>query len=180
MSKLLTPWQFVLAAVLVSGCGRPAAPSVVVTGGGGEGLIVGPQYLLPEEPTGAKSVIDVRKGAKDGEEVVVVGKVGGEKRPFVKDRAAFTVVDLSLKSCDEIPGDNCPTPWDYCCAPNLAEARLLVKFLDEQGKTLPTDARQLVGLKELQTVVVRGKARRDDAGNLTVVATGLYARPKTP
>jgi hypothetical protein len=125
-------------------------------------------------------VIDVRKDARDGDEVLVVGKVGGEKRPFVKDRAAFTLVDLSLKSCDEIPGDNCKTPWDYCCAPGLAEARLLVKFVDDQGRTLPTDARQLVGIKELQTVVVRGKARRDDSGNLTVVATGLHVRPKNP
>ena len=52
-----------------------------------------------------------------------------------------------------------------------------MKFVDEQGKTLPTDARQLLGLKELQTVVIQGKAKRDDAGNLTVLASGLYVKP---
>jgi len=31
-------------------------------------------------------------------------------------------------------------------------------------------------VKELQTVVVQGIAKRDEAGNLTVQATGLYVR----
>jgi hypothetical protein len=48
--------------------------------------------------------------------------------------------------------------------------------VDEQGKTLPTGARELFGISELTTVVVRGKASRDDKGNLTVIASGLYVR----
>jgi hypothetical protein len=180
MSKILSYGQLLLIAILVTGCGRPNAETVVITGGGEAPTITAPQYLLSEEPPGARAVIDIRKEAKDGDDVLVVGKIGGEKRPFVKDRASFMIVDLSLKSCDDIPGDNCKTPWDYCCAAGLAEARLPVKFVDDEGRTLPTDARRLVGLKELQTVVVRGKARRDDAGNLSVVASGLYVRPKNP
>jgi hypothetical protein len=34
-----------------------------------------------------------------------------------------------------------------------------------------------LGAKELSTVVVKGKAKRDDAGNLTVLASGVYVRP---
>jgi hypothetical protein len=52
-----------------------------------------------------------------------------------------------------------------------------IKFVDAQGKSLPHGARQLFGLKELQTVVVRGRAKRDEAGNLTVLADGLFVRP---
>ena len=79
----------------------------------------------------------------------------------------------------ENPDDACPTPWDYCCVSkdDLAKATVLVKVVDDQGKTRPEDARTLLGLKELQTVVVHGKAKRDDAGNLTVAAAGLFVRP---
>ena len=39
-------------------------------------------------------------------------------------------------------------------------------------------ARQLLDVKELSTVVVAGKAQRDDAGNLTVLASGVYVKKK--
>jgi hypothetical protein len=132
--------------------------------------------VLAAEPPGAKGVLDARKESKDGDAVVVVGRVGGSTKPFT-GRASFTIVDPSLKVCTE---DGCPTPWDYCCEDpdDLARATALVKFVDGQGKTLAADARALLGLKEMQTVVVRGTARRDQAGNLTVLADGLYRRPE--
>lgn len=40
----------------------------------------------------------------------------------------------------------------------------MVKVVDSSGKPLATDARKLLGLKELQTVVVHGVAKRDDTG----------------
>ena len=39
------------------------------------------------------------------------------------------------------------------------------------------DARKLLGVKELSTVVIQGKATRDDQGNLTVAATKVFVRP---
>ena len=138
----------------------------------------GRAYRLDAEPAGAKGVQAVRQDAKDGDEVVVVGRIGGSAKPFT-GRAAFTIVDPVLKHCAENPDDACPTPWDYCCVSkdDLAKATVLVKVADDQGKTRPEDARAFLGLKELQTVVVRGKAKRDDAGNLTVAAAGLFVRP---
>ncbi len=38
------------------------------------------------------------------------------------------------------------------------------------------DARELLKVKELSTVVVKGKAKRDDAGNLTILASGVYVK----
>ena len=49
--------------------------------------------------------------------------------------------------------------------------------MDENGELIKADARQLLKVKELQTVVVRGKAKRDDKGNLTVLASGIFVRP---
>ncbi len=136
------------------------------------------KYVLVDEPAGAKPVLAVRQESKDGDDVVVVGRIGGEVKPWVEGKAAFWIVDASIKSCKETEDDDCKTPWDYCCLPKeeLRGAMATVKFVDDQGKTLASDARQLLGVKELQTVVVRGHAKRDEQGNLTVLATGLYVR----
>ena len=37
-------------------------------------------------------------------------------------------------------------------------------------------ARKLLNLKELQTVVVKGKVKRDEAGNFTMLASGVFVR----
>ena len=52
----------------------------------------------------------------------------------------------------------------------------LIKVIDENGSLLKADARELFQVKELSTVVVQGKAQRDDAGNLTVLARGVYVK----
>ncbi len=136
------------------------------------------RLLLKEQPSDAKHVIDARKDAKDGDEIVVTGRIGGDVDPWVKGRAAFLIVDPSLVPCSEREGDSCPTPWDYCCdTDRLADAKATIKFVNEAGDTLPTDARQLLGVKELQYVTVRGQAKRDEAGNLTVLAKGIYVKP---
>lgn len=137
----------------------------------------GEKFVLPEEPGEVQTVIDVRQSAKDGDEVVLVGKIGGSENPWIEGRAIFTLVDESLKSCDQIPGDNCPAPWDYCCATDkLRDASALIKFVDEHGQPVKTDARELLGVRELTQVVVKGKAKRDDAGNLTVLASGVFVK----
>ena len=44
------------------------------------------------------------------------------------------------------------------------------------GKLVQADARQLLNVRELSTVIVKGTAQRDDAGNLTVLADGIYVQ----
>lgn len=138
----------------------------------------GQAYLAASEPPGAKGVLEVRKEAKDGDSATIVGRVGGSKKPIVEGRAAFTIVDASLVPCNERGSDSCTTPWDYCCdgKDELARATASIKFVDAQGRTLDKDARGLVGIKELQTVIVRGKVKKDDAGNLTVLAEQIYLK----
>lgn len=43
---------------------------------------------------------------------------------------------------------------------------------------MKADAKELLGVKELSTVIVKGKAQRDDAGNLTVLATDVFVKKK--
>ena len=132
------------------------------------------KYMLTTEPAGAQEVIVAKKESQAEQEITIVGRIGGSADPWVKDRAAFTIVDSSLKACSE---DGCPVPWDYCCLTDqLPEATALVQFVDEQGAILPEDSRKLFDVKELNTVVVKGVAKKDDAGNLTVLASGMFVR----
>ena len=87
---------------------------------------------------------------------------------MVKGRAAFAVVDPSIELCD---GAVCS-----CCKDKVCDASALVKVVDEDGHVLKTDARELLNVKQNELVVVSGKAKRDDAGNLTILASGVYVR----
>jgi hypothetical protein len=84
-------------------------------------------------------------------------------------------VDPSLKACNEIEGDNCPHPWDFCCE-ELKDAKVLIKVVDDSGNVVRSRAKELLGLLELDTVVVRGKVVRDEKNDFTVMATGVFVK----
>jgi hypothetical protein len=174
-----------LGVILLVGCyGQKSSSPLAKTTARGpkpatEPTEAGKAFRLAQEPADAKPVLEARKDLKDGDEVVVVGRIGGSVKPFT-GRAAFTIVDASIKPCSENGDDACPTPWDYCCGvgkEELAKATALVKLVGDDGQTRADDARTLLGLTELQTVVVKGKAKRDEAGNFTVLMNGIFVRP---
>ena len=134
-------------------------------------------YLLTAEPDGAQTVIATREAENDGEDILIEGRIGGSGNPWTDGRVAFTIVDPSLKACSDIPGDKCPRPWDYCCETHkLPGATALVKLVDADGELLKGDAKEVLNVKELSTEVIKGKAKRDEAGNLTVLASGVYIK----
>jgi hypothetical protein len=177
LSKVSLMIAVCLGAAAMFGCGGGDKPQAGSTGGPGATAAERGKYLLASEPAGARPVKDVRAAAKDGEDVVILGHIGGDPKPWVEGRAAFWIVDPSVKPCP--PDEGCPTPWDCCCLPKeeLIKVVATVKIVDATGQTVPVDARMLLGVKESQTVVVKGKAKRDDQGNLTVLADCLFVRP---
>ena len=163
----------VLGAVLASGCGDSNGSSNQPAVSQNQHSHAAKGFVLAAEPGGATGVIDLRKEAQDGDEVVVIGRIAGSKEPIIKGRAAFTIVDLSLEACED------DQPWVMCCTPkeDLLPAMVMVKFVDDKGNTLAQDARQLLGVKEWQTVIVKGEAIRDVDGNLTsVIAEGIFIK----
>ncbi|QDV25437.1 hypothetical protein [Aureliella helgolandensis] len=133
-------------------------------------------YLVSQEPKDAMSVGQARKEVEDANEVTLVGRIGGSYKPFVDGIAAFTIVDSSVPHC--APEEGCPTPWDYCCTMNQVKDNIAtVKVVDESGAPVTQDARELLQVKELSTVVVHGTAQRDDQGNLSVLAREVFVRP---
>ncbi len=138
-------------------------------------------FKLAAEPAGAVEVIAAREAVEDEDEVVIVGRIGGSLDPWVKGVAAFSIVDGSLLACSDETEEgeicSCTTPWDYCCETDkLPNAMALVKFVDANGKVIAHDAKTNFGVSELDTVVVTGLAKRDEAGNLTILAKGMFVR----
>ena len=136
----------------------------------------GSAFVLATEPTEAVPVGTARESATDGEEAVVSGLVGGSSKPFIEGLAAFTIVDPKVPYCSEDEG--CPTPWDYCCQTDAVKQNIAtVKLVDSNGKPVTQGARELLPVKELSSVVVKGIVKRDDQGNLTIAARKVFVRP---
>jgi hypothetical protein len=156
---------------LAGGCGKKKEDKKPLPAAG--------EYLLSADPGGAAEVLNVKEKAEDGQEVVVIGRVGGEKKPLIEGRAAFNIVDSSLFPCDE--AEKCPTPWDYCCTPleELTKATLLVRVVDAAGQTIELDekatAKDWLGIEPLQTLVVRGTLQKDKH-SISLKAKGIFIK----
>ena len=163
LRHIFVPVVLLLSAIAIAGCAKSDSPSAAVD----------PRYLLPSEPATSMGVVDFKEQAKAGETVSVIGRVGGGIKPWIEGRAAFLLVDTGapLPNPDAKCGPECAH-----CAQELASATTVVKFVDEQGKTIAIDSRQLLGLKEEETVVVKGVAKRDDEGNVALMASGIFIK----
>ena len=156
-----------IAASFAAGCSEsqnPAAPTVAATA-------PDPAFLLPEKPADVRGVAQARDDSQSAEEIAVEGRIGGSTKPFVEGLAAFTLIDAKLQWCADDEG--CPTPWDYCCSDKTGQLAF-VQIVGPDAQTVSMDARELLGVKELSKVVVRGRAQRDDQGNLTVLADKVH------
>jgi hypothetical protein len=110
-------------------------------------------------PADAASIHATLPAAKPGDSVVVHGRVLGALEPFVNNRAAFILGDPDkLTACSDIPGDECPTPWDACCdAPELKRTSIAtIQVVDGNGAVLREALKGVNGLRELSRVTVAG------------------------
>ena len=99
------------ALIVVIGCSQESSTT---TGPNSAAAVDGSKYLLSSEPDGAAGVIEVRKEAKDQDDVVIVGRIGGSEQPWIEGLTAFTIVDPLIKHCHELADDGCSKPWDFC------------------------------------------------------------------
>ncbi len=124
----------------------------------------------PGEPLPVRKVKDE---SADDAEVLVSGRV----KDFVGGFASFTLVDKSMKHCAENPEDKCPTPWDYCCvSPSDMAKNTLTVEVQRDGRLVKESLKGLGGLDHLQEVVVKGRIRRQEGGNVTILAEGIFLR----
>ena len=139
--------------------------------------------FVTQEPTGAMGVLKIRQSAKPGDHVAMIGRIGGSENPFVSNRAVFTIVDVSVKTCLEMgDADHCPTPADYCCedSTSLAKAMASVTIADKSGKPLPISLAADGSLKPLMWIAVEGTLQPTDGGAFIVKADHIYKMPNDP
>jgi hypothetical protein len=136
--------------------------------------------VVTEAPANAQDIVAVKKNAKDGDAVVIRGKIGGREEPIAKNRAIMTVLDPSVTTCDAMPGDACKTPWDACCEPSekIAANSATVQVVDANGKPLAATLESIAGLKPLSQVTISGVARRPAGSDVLIVeANKIHVTP---
>jgi hypothetical protein len=169
------------AAGLLASCQEKSATTDTAASKAAPAPSAGLSKVLAAAPTGeAKAIHVVRTTAKPGDEITLTGRIMGSKKPFVEGRAAFIVGDPELLTpCNEMPGDECKTPWDACC--DLAEEKktgtATIQIAGTDGKVLAEGLEGVGGLQNLATVVVTGKvAPGSSADALIVNATALQVK----
>lgn len=139
-----------------------------------------PAGVVVRGPADGPGVGSAKPGAKVGQTITVVGRIGGSENPFVDGRAVFTIVDPALKSCSDMgDADHCATPWDYCCEPreSLKRNTATVEIAGADGRPLPLSVRGLEGLEPAATIAVTGTVTEaNDAGLLVIRATRIAVK----
>ena len=137
--------------------------------------------MLSASPGDAADVTSVKATAREGDTVIVRGRIGGGDEPFVSGVSAMTIADRKLVPCSEMEmEDGCKKPWDYCCASpdELSKGLATIQVVGDDGRPLRADFRT-AGLAELATVVVEGKVGpRQDPKVLVVSAEGIFVEKK--
>jgi hypothetical protein len=163
---LITP-----VLVLSSACERKPAPSKPTT------LATAKDGVFTDiEPAGALPVEEVKKTAKVGDTVIITGRVGGSRNPFVDERAVLTLVGPGLPACSDNPDDKCSQPWDYCCESkaDIAAHSATIQVVETDGSPAPWGLKGAYGLKELSSITVVGTVVTAEGPNLVINATQIY------
>ena len=138
-----------------------------------------PASLISETPIDdAKSVVAARADGKAGEAIVLRGKIGGKEKPISEKAAVFILADeKAITSCDDIPGDECPKPWDYCCEdPDKIKASIAtIQVVNADGEVIRKGVRGLAGIKELSHLIISGTIdKASTPENMIVNATSIH------
>ncbi len=168
----ITACLAVTALLGLSGCGDQATNNTPSASGAG----ATPSWLMNDRPSEWLEVGAAKQTVEAGQTVTLRGRIGGRDNPIASDSAAFIIVDVSIPSCADIEGDNCPKPWDYCCEPreSLAANTATVIVLEEDGTHTGVNLID-AGFSPLDEVIVTGTVdARPNQSVLTVRATAVH------
>ena len=131
-------------------------------------------WVLTSAPEGAISITEAKASAKEGDTIVIRGRIGGRHSPITAESPVFTVMDMGLEYCGQFHDDGCTTPWDYCCeTPGTITANAATVQIVGEGRIDPVAG----GLAPLDEVILIGTVGpRPDENVLTIKATGIYTQ----
>ena len=159
-----------VAGLLIAGCGHK-------DGATAQSDTLPASLFVTAPPQAPLDIGAAKKSAKDGESIVLRGRIGGQREPLAANRAVMTLADLSLPTCDKTPMKSCDTPWDSCCEPSdvVAAHSVTVQVSRPDGKPLKIGLNGEHGIKPGKEVVVAGTARRlGDENSLTIDVKQIF------
>ncbi|MHC4990810.1 MAG: hypothetical protein ACYTGC_07490 [Planctomycetota bacterium] len=164
--------SLLLMTTVLAACGNASTPT---DDAGAQAAPGGATWLLADMPAGAVPVAQAKQPAREGDQIVVRGRIGGRPDPMSRDVAMFVMMDPALPSCRE-RGDGCRKPWDYCCettetiTANSATVQLVDDARDPMAIDLGTH-----GFEPLDEVVVVGTVGpRPDEAMLVINAEKIH------
>jgi hypothetical protein len=144
-----------------------------------------PQHVLAIQ----KQLVAAKKNpmASTTLDVVVLGQIGGMPNvwadthpdfPWYDGQASFFLVDKKIAAQfaahAKQHGGNHDCAFCRSLAAKNAHAAAVVNLVNDQGEILRIDSRELLELKENQTVIVRGTAKLLGGKLLVIDAKGIY------
>jgi hypothetical protein len=154
---------------LLASCKENAPTVTVAPSGPSESL----SRVFDATPEGeARAIHLVRTEVKPGDVITIRGRIMGNSKPFVEGRAVFILGDPEvLTPCNEIPGDECETPWDTCCDSSEDKKRGIasVQVVDADGKVLKEGVEGVGGLEKLAWVTVTGSVADGSSVDLLLI-----------
>jgi hypothetical protein len=169
--KNKTTCLLLATAVLLVSCNKKSAPPAAGVSASGPSPALA--AVLASTPEGeAASIAAIRATAKPGDEITINGQIMGAVKPFVDGRAAFIIGDPKvLTPCNEVPGDECESPWDNCCdsPEDKKRATATIQITGADGRVLKEPIEGIGGLKNLSKVTVSGKVAEGSSATLLIV-----------
>ncbi len=114
----------------------------------------GASWLLAAMPADAIPVAQAKQTAKEGDRVVVRGRIGGRRDAVNADVAIFVMMDPAIPACKI---GACKTPWDYCCESpeSITSNSATVQLVGDTGRPMAIDLEKHA-IGPLDEVVVIG------------------------
>lgn len=166
-------WISLVALLVAAGCSESTEQTRKPSGdeGAASAAKLPADLFVATAPADAKGVEAAKQSAEVGRDVVIHGRIGGRRDPFVTGRAVFMLADMVMPTCREKHGDGCPTPWDYCCEPKerVLANTATVQVVGDDGRPLKIDLDGQNGLEPMAEVVVAGKVSMCDENGAVVV-----------
>jgi hypothetical protein len=172
LTRVLLGFFVVSGFIIISVVGGIAEPGKTAAN---KALSLPGDLFVSASPGNAVEVIEARRSARDGEPIVVKGRIGGLTAPFAEQYAIFILSDLSFAACADGCGNLCSVPRDQVIA-GLAT----VQVADEKGNPLKVPIKGVNGLQPMSEVTVVGKVAKANSKLLIINAKNIFVANSAP
>jgi len=130
-----------------------------------------PDLFVTTPPPNAVGVGEARRAAREGQPIVVRGRIGGMAKPIANKYAMFLLTDLSLELCKDGCAAPCKVPKEQVLAGTAT-----VQVADSGGRPMKVSVEGRNGLRPLAEVVVKGTVGKLDQNVMIINAQNIFVQ----